>query len=303
MTTSVNPSFQCGDRIIGKWNGRTYTVERLLGEGANGKVYLVKHDQRWYAMKIGFNSLDHQSEMNVLKAIDDKAMRRPLYLVDVDDGYDGQNLFSFYVMRYVKGKKMDIFMKEKGLDWLYIVGYHLLTRLTELHAQEWIFGDLKNDNVLVSEYGEVELIDFGGVSKKGQAVKQFTEVYDRGYWNLGSRKSDEAYDLFAFAILVMAALDTRNNFTDRTQILPQHRNMEYLQERLENIHMEAPIKQFLQEVLQGKWSTTSLALQHWKTLLIKAGKGVHVKPNRPWLKGMFAASLLLFSATVYMIFQ
>ena len=84
---------------------------------------------------------------------------------------------------------------------------HLLKKLTYLHANGFVFGDIKMENILVSDYGAVELIDFGGVTQKGRAVKQFTEIYDRGYWGAGTSIADEAYDIFAFAILFMQLSD------------------------------------------------------------------------------------------------
>ena len=41
---------------------------------------------------------------------------------------------------------------------------------------------------------------------KGRAIKEFTEFYDRGYWGLGSRKADPAYDLFAVAMIMINAV-------------------------------------------------------------------------------------------------
>ena len=67
--------------------------------------------------------------------------------------------------------------------------------------------------MIVSNYGDVDLIDFGGVTPKGRAIKQLTEVYDRGFWNMGERVAEESYDLFSFAILLLKSLDQRKRFT------------------------------------------------------------------------------------------
>lgn len=110
-------------------------------------------------------------------------------------------------MRYVEGKPLHHFLSKNGPDWLGLVGLGLLEKLRTLHECGFVFGDLKPENVMVSKYGEVELIDFGGTSPIGRSVKQFTEWHDRGFWNAGSRISDEGYDLFAFAVLCLRLLN------------------------------------------------------------------------------------------------
>ena len=49
------------------------------------------------------------------------------------------------------------------------MGLRLLQKLAQLHQAGWVFGDLKPQNVLVSDYGQVELIDYGGVTSIGRA--------------------------------------------------------------------------------------------------------------------------------------
>ena len=76
---------------------------------------------------------------------------------------------------------------------------------------------------MVSAYGSVELIDYGGVSPFGR-VKQFTEWYDRGYWNAGSRTGDISYDLFSFAVMCIGLLDEKS-LREASCQLPQTRSV------------------------------------------------------------------------------
>ena len=52
------------------------------------------------------------------------------------------------------------------------------------------------ENVIVADYGHVELVDYGGVTAVGKSIRQFTEIYDRGYWNAGSRAADASMIYF-----------------------------------------------------------------------------------------------------------
>ena len=69
MTTSFDANLTTGTMVKGKWNQSLYRIERSLGEGENGKVYLVKRGSAFFAMKLGFDPVDHQSEVNVLKQL------------------------------------------------------------------------------------------------------------------------------------------------------------------------------------------------------------------------------------------
>lgn len=102
--------------------------------------------------------------------------------MEVDDfTYQGREI-PFYVMRYVQGEPLCAFLARRGPRWLDVAGLRLLQQLGRLHHSGWVFGDLKPENVLVGAYGDVELIDYGGVTSEGHSVKQFTEWYDRGFW-------------------------------------------------------------------------------------------------------------------------
>lgn len=182
MTTSFDQIIQSDTVLTGKWNKAVYQVERLLGEGANGKVYLVKRGKRQYALKLGLDAADLQSEVNALKVLSKSNTSFQNYLLDVDDfHYQGAD-YPFYVMRYIKGQTISDFIRHNGRDWMGLIGLNILRKLVELHERGYVFGDIKVQNMLVCGYGDVELIDFGGVTAKGRSVKQFTEVYDRGYW-------------------------------------------------------------------------------------------------------------------------
>ncbi|OXM82494.1 serine/threonine protein kinase [Paenibacillus rigui] len=290
-----------GTIIQGKWHKREYRVERLLGEGANGKVYLVRRGKQTYALKIGFDTVDHQSEVNALKALSKSNTSFRHYLLDVDDfHYQGREL-PFCVMRYVKGQTMSDFVIQRGQDWVYIIGTNLLRKLVELHGQRYIFGDLKVENMLVSGYGDVELIDFGGVTPMGRSVKQFTVVYDRGYWGGGSRSADEAYDLFAFAVLLISGTATAAvRKQGLQQVLPQNRNVHTLLDMLHaNKHL-SHVEPVLRKALMGQYASSGEALAEWRkqsyprpVLAARAMRG-------SMLKLCFAASLLLFGFTVYL---
>lgn len=304
VSTSSKPALAIGTTVSGKWNRRTYMIERLLGEGANGRVYLARRGRQRCAVKVGFNALDLQSEINALKTLAQHSARLRDYFIEADDfEYKGRDM-PFYAMAYVQGKTLDDYIAEHGRARLMVLARQLLERLAAIHRSGYIFGDLKRDNVLVTAEGVVELIDFGGVTRKGNAVRQFTEIYDRGFWELGSRTADESYDLFAFAVLVMQTLDPEKELDTFMSALPQHRNRDTLLEILQRCGFGESAKAILQALLEGKIHTSEEAWRLWRTMLLDDSGHRPVRvPGKVWLRSTLVASMLLFALSMYLVLQ
>ncbi|PZE19219.1 protein kinase domain-containing protein [Paenibacillus xerothermodurans] len=301
MTTSFEREWQPGTTLNGKWNKRQYRVERVLGAGANGKVYLVSRGKLAYALKAGYSPAEHQSEVNALKVLSESNTSFQNYLFDVDDyHFDGTDI-PFYVMRYVDGQSMTDFLLRHGRDWVYLIGLNTLRKLTELHSEGYVFGDIKLQNMLVGGYGDVELIDFGGVTPKGRSVKQFTEIYDRGYWGAGARIADEAYDLFAFAVLVISSVQSAHRMAVIDKLLPQTRSVDVLLDMLNTTAALQPVAVPLRRALLGQYHTSKQALADWRKQSLRQPSLAHPPSGRAsWLRLCFAASLLLFGFSLYM---
>jgi serine/threonine protein kinase len=269
----------------------------MIGEGSNGAVYLVRRGNLLYALKAGFNSVDLQLEVNVLKRLQEYSSSKNTFLVDVDDLEHSGDHVPFYVMRYIQGKHLEQYIADRGADWIYPIGQRLLGQLGELHAQGLIFGDLKPENVMITRQGGVELIDYGGVTPKGRSVRQFTELYDRGYWNCGSRVAEEAYDWFAFAVMCMKVCDTTARFQQAVQLLPQNRNEDFLYEMIRQTPALLRIEPFLHKAIQGKLESYEEATKLWRSCIHLNGWRVK-KTGERWIHLVFAASLTLFLSTI-----
>lgn len=301
MTTSYKPEPVAGSVLTGKWKGRSYRVIGKLGEGANGAVYLVVREGRRYALKIGLDPADVQSEVNALTAI--TAGEGPLagFLIDTDDFIWRRTSYSFYVMKYVEGKQSSQFLHKEGPEWLSVIGLKLLAQLTHLHARGWVFGDLKTENVLVSAFGDAHLVDFGGLSPIGRSVKQFTEIYDRSYWNAGTRTADPGYDLFAFGVLCLRLLNAGEECF-RPGLLPQNRCPELLLRAAETAPACRSYLPCLRRLLTGGYSSSREAYEDWKA-------GIYTRYTRPHKSGSalgfgfktgLAVSAVLFLSVVYL---
>jgi len=194
-----------GTVIKGKWHANNYTILKELGFGANGTVFLAECKSGQVALKISNNGMSIISEVNVLKSFA-KVQGYSLgpSLIDVDDWVTGSGTVSFYVMEYIKGPELLAFISKKDSSWINVLMIQLLKDLQVLHDHNWVFGDLKPENLIITgPPTKIRCIDVGGTTIRGRAIKEFTEFFDRGYWGLGTRKAEPSYDLFAVGMVMM----------------------------------------------------------------------------------------------------
>ncbi|MEI7027662.1 protein kinase domain-containing protein [Paenibacillus sp. y28] len=311
MSTSFDRWPGAGSSIRGRWNHYEYRVARLLGQGANGKVYLAYKGYIPYALKIGYDGMDLQMEVNGLRTLMSAGCIDSNYLIDVDDWQEGGQSVPFYVMKYVKGVPALSFISKYGKDRIGVVGGHLLNKLCALHKGGWVFGDLKVDNVLVSGEGEVELIDYGGVTQMGRAVRQFTELYDRGFWGAGSRTADAGYDLFAFALCCLHLTDEDNRICSSGKLIPQHREADYLLDAIRASRYCRKFAPVLIKAVRGEYGSSAQALTEWRALQYqqsalrrsrRAG-GRKATPVGGWLTAAFMGALVLLGTSLYYFLQ
>lgn len=238
MSMNNNCNVANGTVIRGKWHQNSYRVISLLGSGANGKVYLAESKQGQVAIKLSENSMGITSEVNVLKRLAEaQGSALGPSLMDVDDYFHPvikKNL-PFYVMEYIKGDHFIKFIERRGTEWIDILILQLLSKLDHLHRIGWVFGDLKPDNLIVtSSPFQIRCIDVGGTTRIGRSIKEYTEFFDRGFWEMGTRKAEPSYDLFAVAMIMYNAVYPKRfkkNGTGKNQLLNMIDQHPYLRQR------------------------------------------------------------------------
>jgi len=289
---------KAGDTFAARWSGKRITVLHPLGEGANGSVYLAHFPggPAHCALKIGNDAYALQSEVNALRSIGAGA---PTLLL-ADDVEACGTAFPFYIMSFVPGATLAKLTKParstrpgsgsapsklsassapgiasggnaRGIA-LDVVGRKLLERLRELHEAGWAFGDLKSDNVMISVEGDVRLVDFGGATRFGRAVKQYTELYDRGFWKAGGRKAEPAYDLFAFAVVMLEAAGFGGRLRAASTV-PGARGRAALLRLADECAALAPAKRVLARLLRAEYANAADAQRDWTQAWSRADAG------------------------------
>lgn len=242
-----------GTVIEGKWHRNRYKIIRMLGSGTVGTVYLCSHKGQFVALKISEQSMSMTAEVQVLKTLGNLKVqdsRLGPYLMDVDDWLlaNGKTL-SFYVMEYIKGESLQTFIHKNGTSWITVLLFQLLEQLELIHRSGYVFGDLKSENIIVTNHPPtIRLIDVGGTTKIGRSVKEYTNFYDRAYWRLGTRLAEPSYDLFAVAMVILAV------FYPKKFTRVKHNNV-YIKRKLLQIKSLEPYAPVLLKAIEGKYTS------------------------------------------------
>jgi len=151
--------------------GRTvgpYEIERLLGKGGMGAVYLARHREGGpnVALKVMLPKMvvDEGAQEIFLREIEvTRALRHPNVVALLDFGpHEGR----FYVaLEYCPGGSVEALRRRLGgrvpLPATLRIAVDALEGLAAAHEAGFVHRDLKPDNVLLGENGAARLADFG----------------------------------------------------------------------------------------------------------------------------------------------
>jgi len=141
-----------------------YKVEKLLGEGAAGKVYLVKdklEDDKKFALKLleasGTRHLElMKHEFSILTKI-----KHPNIARVFDFGLDEKSGFWFYTTEYIEGEDIIKACKSLGSSDRSRMFAQTFRALQHIHSRGIIHYDVKPSNIIINKEGNAKLIDFG----------------------------------------------------------------------------------------------------------------------------------------------
>ena len=184
----------------------SYIVEKVLGSGAFGITYLVKHAflESWYVIKEYLPECamrEHGRTTVIPKGTKDRELfdwgfkcffkeAKLLHqlshpnIVKVTDIFTSNNT-AYYVMPYIKGITLYDWIKrnknpnQSELESIFV---SLLEGLKYIHERKLLHRDIKPENIYLSEKGNPVLIDFGSARMAiGQKSKALTQVLTPGF--------------------------------------------------------------------------------------------------------------------------
>lgn len=145
-----------------------YVLERHLGEGGMGAVYLARREMDGYAMPVAIKlirwaAFSESSERRFRRERQILArLHHPNIPLLVDGGVTAEGL-PYLVTEYVEGQPLDGYLRSRPLELRARLGLFLeiCSAVAEAHRNLIVHGDLKPSNVLVTPDGHVKLLDFG----------------------------------------------------------------------------------------------------------------------------------------------
>jgi serine/threonine protein kinase len=144
-----------------------YRVERKLGAGGMGTVYLATHEEtgRVVALKLLSPSLAREEGLvaRFIREIEALQKLKNPHVVELfDHGVDGE--MYYYAMEYVPGETLTARLRrEKRIPWREVIDLSLqiCVALKAAHDAGIIHRDLKPSNLLLTPDGSIKLTDFG----------------------------------------------------------------------------------------------------------------------------------------------
>ena len=146
-----------------------YRIERVIGEGGMGTVYLAHRDDGEFdqhvALKLVRSGL-HLDARIVRRFRDERqilaALRHPGIARLLDGGLTSDGL-PFFAMEYVDGQAIDKYCEARDLtvEQRLQLFVRVCDALAHAHEKQIVHRDIKPSNILVTDRGDPHLLDFG----------------------------------------------------------------------------------------------------------------------------------------------
>ena len=172
MTLVIKKETKKADNMVGQIIGGRYRVEKIIGQGGFGAVYMAQHIATGDQLAIKVLRTDVEGASDVVARFRQEAkatsrLKHPNTVRVFDFGQmDDGNLF--LAMEFLDGKTLTDVMRAEGPlapERLVKIGVQVLKSLSEAHSKGLVHRDLKPDNIFIQNiHGEpdfVRVLDFG----------------------------------------------------------------------------------------------------------------------------------------------
>ena len=251
------------DDIVGLWK-----IESLIGSGGMGDVYKAQRADSLY---------DQTVALKVMKGTDKKrkarfdAERQRLAVLShpgiamIVDGGQSKEGHPYLAMQFVDGQPIKTYCEAQGAKRNQILGLFLKAceAVTSAHNNLILHRDIKSDNILVTDKGQVKLVDFGIATLLGEE-----DADDVAPFSLGNAAPEQLNgdtvsvqtDLFALGVLLHHLLTGR---------LPTRQPDGSVQAKLDGLSSElcAIIEKCLQAEPKSRYESVSALSQDIRAVL------------------------------------
>jgi len=218
--------------ISNKIGGKYELIHPPLGEGGFGRTYLARdEDGNEYAVKKFTFYSNKQSDIDLAKGWFQREVKTLQNLnghphIPRFVEYIEENQELYLIQQYINGKTLgekinpnQVFAVKETIQLLKT----LLNILVDIHTKDIIHRDIKPDNIMIDNQGNLFLIDFGAVKEIIANTTKLqvpaTRIYTKGYApkeqiNGFPRKNSDIYALGITIIELMTGLSPENMSDD-----------------------------------------------------------------------------------------
>src|SRR5579859_5034450 len=226
------PSRKGSPRLaVGELLGDRYRIEREIGEGGMGVVYLATDEQvpgERFAIKVLREELQPAALMLLREEVSRTRKLSHQNIVDMHSvNVDGQRLY--VLMEYLEGKSLNMLLDEelgRGIPFSHAwpIIEDVGAALSNAHDHNVVHSDLKPGNVFLTVSGRTKLLDFGiaRVSRgpllhASIGARALTPVY-ASCELLEGKEADRRDDIYSFACLIYELLCGERPFGIQTAL-------------------------------------------------------------------------------------
>jgi serine/threonine-protein kinase len=175
------------DPYIGTTFDHRYKIQKLLGEGGMGFVYLARHKVIDKKVAVKVLRADLAKDREILERFLQEAKAASSignpHIVDISDFGDLPDGSTYFVMEFLEGTALTE-LADTGsrlpVERICHIGLQLCNGLQAAHAQGIVHRDLKPDNIFLVERGSdhdfVKILDFGIAKVSGNADTKLTKA-------------------------------------------------------------------------------------------------------------------------------
>jgi eukaryotic-like serine/threonine-protein kinase len=175
------------DPYIGTTFDHRYKIQKLLGEGGMGFVYLARHKVIDKKVAVKVLRADLAKDREILERFLQEAKAASSignpHIVDISDFGDLPDGSTYFVMEFLEGMALTE-LADTGsrlpVERICHIGIQLCNGLAAAHAQGIVHRDLKPDNIFLVERGSdhdfVKILDFGIAKVSGNANTKLTKA-------------------------------------------------------------------------------------------------------------------------------
>lgn len=232
---------------------------KTLGVGGFGRVELVKHKKEKLVFALKYlKKIDMVEQQQKEHAFNEKEIQmscNSIFIVRLYKTFKDSKYLYLLLESCLGGDLWTLLQKQKSRCFeegaaRFLAGC-VLEALAFLHKQDYVYRDLKPENLLLDNDGYVKLTDFGFAKRLGLRGKTFTFAGTPEYVApeiVLNRGHDRAVDYWAFGIFVFELLVGRTPF--RTNDASHMRTYNFILSGIDNITFPARVPKSAQNLIK-----------------------------------------------------